>query len=116
MAGFFPIRSQCQFDTPGERRFPSATYRNPNRVAAVQAGKNGLTTSPASATNRPTAGVLSEMAILFRSESQARAAEHALTQAGIPYASGLASKNRSDLYGSDDSVTIVNMHSNTKLR
>jgi hypothetical protein len=25
MARFFPVRSQCQFDTPGERRFAFAT-------------------------------------------------------------------------------------------
>lgn len=58
---------------------------------------------------------LSDMAILYRSESQARAAEHALHQAGIPYASGLSAKDRGALYGSEDSVKIVSMHSSKGL-
>jgi superfamily I DNA/RNA helicase len=55
------------------------------------------------------------MAIIYRSSSQAQAAEHALTQAGIAYASGANSKARSELYGSEDSVKIVSMHSSKGL-
>ena len=59
--------------------------------------------------------MLSDMAIIYRSSSQAQAAEYALTQAGIAYASGANSKARSELYGSEDSVKIVSMHSSKGL-
>lgn len=58
---------------------------------------------------------LSDMAVIYRSTSQAQAAEQALAQAGIAYASGANSKARSELYGSADSVKIVSMHSSKGL-
>ncbi len=59
--------------------------------------------------------VLNDMAIIYRNNAQAEAAERALTQAGIAYASGTSSKGRGELYGSDDSVKIVSMHSSKGL-
>lgn len=59
--------------------------------------------------------LLNEMAIIYRNSSQAEAAERALTQAGIAYASGTSSKGRGELYGSEDSVKIVSMHSSKGL-
>jgi hypothetical protein len=59
--------------------------------------------------------VLNDMAIIYRSNAQAEAAERALTQAGIAYASGTSSKGRGELYGSEDSVKIVSMHSSKGL-
>jgi hypothetical protein len=59
--------------------------------------------------------VLNDMAIHHRRDSQARGAENALSQAGIAYASGNSSKGRGELYGSEDSVKIVSMHSSKGL-
>ncbi len=59
--------------------------------------------------------LLNDMAIIYRNSSQAEAAERALTQAGIAYASGTSSKGRGELYGSEDSVKIVSMHSSKGL-
>lgn len=59
--------------------------------------------------------VLNDMAIIYRNNAQAEAAERALTQAGIAYASGTSSKGRGELYGSEDSVKIVSMHSSKGL-
>lgn len=59
--------------------------------------------------------VLNDMAIIYRNNAQAEAAERALTQAGIAYASGASSKGRGELYGSEDSVKIVSMHSSKGL-
>lgn len=58
--------------------------------------------------------VLSDMAIIYRNNAQAEAAERALTQAGIAYASGTHSQGR-QFYGSEDSVKIVSMHSSKGL-
>ncbi len=58
---------------------------------------------------------LSDMAILYRSDAQARVAEQALERAGIPYASGLSAKGRGELYGPEDSVKLVSMHSSKGL-
>lgn len=59
--------------------------------------------------------VLNDIAIIYRNNSQAEAAERALTQAGIAYASGTSSKGRGELYGSEDSIKIVSMHSSKGL-
>lgn len=59
--------------------------------------------------------VLSDMAIIYRNNARAEAAERAQTQAGITYASGTSSKGRGKLYGSEDSVKIVSMHSSKGL-
>jgi len=59
--------------------------------------------------------VLNDMAIIYRNNAQAEAAERALTQVGIAYASGTSSKGRGELYGSEDSVKIVSMHSSKGL-
>lgn len=59
--------------------------------------------------------VLNDMAIIYRNNVQAEAAGRALTQAGIAYASGTSSKGRGELYGSEDSVKIVSMHSSKGL-
>ncbi|MCQ4286371.1 NERD domain-containing protein [Pseudomonas stutzeri] len=59
--------------------------------------------------------VLNDMAIIYRNNAQAEAAGRALTQAGIAYASGTSSKGRGELYGSEDSVKIVSMHSSKGL-
>jgi len=55
------------------------------------------------------------MAIIYRSSFQAQSAERALTQAGIAYASGASSNARSELYGTEDSVNIIDMHSSEVL-
>lgn len=58
---------------------------------------------------------LNDMAIIYRNNAQAEAAERALTQAGIAYASGTSSKGRGELYCNEDSVKIVSMHSSKGL-
>lgn len=100
MARFIPVRSQCQFDTPGERR----SVLGVASVARVFAGEahceghwqelNCLVTHIRGELANGRA--LSDMAIIYRSSSQAQAAEHALTQMGIGYASGANSKACSD--------------------
>ncbi|MCQ4257843.1 3'-5' exonuclease [Stutzerimonas stutzeri] len=54
--------------------------------------------------------VLNDMAIIYRNNAQSEAAERALTQAGIAYASGTSAIGRGELYGSEDSVKLVGMH------
>ncbi|NII11730.1 3'-5' exonuclease [Oleiagrimonas sp. C23AA] len=58
---------------------------------------------------------LSDMAVIYRSASQGRAAEKALAQAGIRYASGVSARGRAALYGAEDAVKIVSMHSSKGL-
>lgn len=36
MARFSPVRSQCQFDTPGERRFPERLEKQESHAAAPE--------------------------------------------------------------------------------
>lgn len=59
--------------------------------------------------------VLDDMAVIYRSTSQAQRIERALSEAGISFASGQSSKGRSALYGSEDAVKIVSMHSSKGL-
>jgi superfamily I DNA/RNA helicase len=129
MARFSPVRSQCQFDTFGDLRLAFATEllsgRNadedyvPIVIPELIRCETGWQEWDCLVTRirdeQANGRVLSDMAIIYRSNSQAQAAEHALTQAGIVYASGANSKARSELYGSEDSVKIVSMHSSKGL-
>lgn len=58
---------------------------------------------------------LDDMAVIYRSAAQAQRIERALSQAGISFASGQSSAGRGALYGSEDSVKIVSMHSSKGL-
>ena len=58
---------------------------------------------------------LNDMAVLYHSKSEAEQAEQALQRAGIPFASGLTREGRDELYGSEESVKIVSMHSSKGL-
>lgn len=58
---------------------------------------------------------LDDMAVIYRSTAQAQSIERALTDAGISFASGQSSKGRGALYGREDAVKIVSMHSSKGL-
>lgn len=58
---------------------------------------------------------LSDMAVIYRSKAQARQAEQTLARAGLRYASGISSQGRGALYGDEDAVKIVSMHSSKGL-
>jgi hypothetical protein len=58
---------------------------------------------------------LDDMAVIYRSAAQAKSIERALTDAGISFASGQSAKGRGALYGSEDAVKIVSMHSSKGL-
>ncbi|MFB8830145.1 3'-5' exonuclease [Azotobacter sp. CWF10] len=58
---------------------------------------------------------LSDMAVIYRSNAQARQAERVLGMAGLRYASGASSHGRGALYGDEDAVKIVSMHSSKGL-
>lgn len=58
---------------------------------------------------------LSDMAVIYRSNSQAQRIERVLSEAGIAYSSGASAKGRGALYGSEDAVKIVSMHSSKGL-
>jgi len=55
------------------------------------------------------------MAVIYRSNAQARQAEQTLGRAGLRYASGASSQGRGALYGDEDAVKIVSMHSSKGL-
>ena len=58
---------------------------------------------------------LDDMAVIYRSTAQAQSIERALIDAGISFASGQSSKGRGALYGREDAVKIVSMHSSKGL-
>lgn len=58
---------------------------------------------------------LNDMAVIYRSNSQAQRIERVLSEAGIAYSSGASAKGRGALYGSEDAVKIVSMHSSKGL-
>ena len=58
---------------------------------------------------------LSDMAIIYREKKHASRMELALAEAGIPYTSASSTKGRKQLYGSEDTVKIVSMHSSKGL-
>jgi superfamily I DNA/RNA helicase len=58
---------------------------------------------------------LNDMAVIYRSTDQAAKAERALQQAGIARASAASNRGKNDLYGADDAVKIVSMHSSKGL-
>lgn len=58
---------------------------------------------------------LNDMAIIYRNRAQAVRAERAMTEHGIPYASGLSGRGRASLYSSIDAIKIVSMHSSKGL-
>ncbi|MCB2256601.1 AAA family ATPase [Pseudomonas chlororaphis] len=58
---------------------------------------------------------LDDMAVIYRSTAQAQRIERALSEAGIAFASGQSAKGRGALYGSEDAVKIVSMHSSKGL-
>lgn len=58
---------------------------------------------------------LSDMAVIYRGKTQAERIEHALREAGIAYNSGTSAKGRGSLYGDEDAVKIVSMHSSKGL-
>jgi len=137
MARFFPVRSQCQFDTPVKWRFAAMVLSVGCTVvtellSSRDADEDGVTIIVPESTGhcdafpephplrRPLAGMglpgsrayddlgngraLSGMAVIYRSTSQAQAAEHALTQAALAYAYGANSRARTELYGSENRV------------
>ncbi|WP_372875943.1 DEAD/DEAH box helicase [Pseudomonas sp.] len=59
--------------------------------------------------------VLNDMAVIYRSNSQAQRIERVLSEAGIAYSSGASAKGRGALYGAEDAVKIVSMHSSKGL-
>ncbi len=59
--------------------------------------------------------LLSDMAILYRSTSQAYQAEYELKKVAIPYRSGASNKGRGQLYDAEDSIKIISMHSSKGL-
>ncbi|WP_228533988.1 hypothetical protein [Pseudomonas sp. UFMG81] len=60
-------------------------------------------------------GALDDMAVIYRSTAQAQHIERALSEAGIAFASGESAKCGGTLYGSEESVKIVSMHSSKGL-
>jgi superfamily I DNA/RNA helicase len=58
---------------------------------------------------------LNDMAVIYRSKSQAERIERALSEAGIAYSSGTSAKGRGSLYGEEDAVKVVSMHSSKGL-
>lgn len=57
-----------------------------------------------------------DMAVIYRTNAQARQIESALQKAGIPYASAAnGARGKSELYGDADTVKIVSMHSSKGL-
>jgi hypothetical protein len=56
-----------------------------------------------------------DMAVIYRSGSQGQRVEDALDKAAIPYVSGRSSRGRAALYGQEDAVKIVSMHSSKGL-
>ena len=58
---------------------------------------------------------LDDMAVIYRSTAQAQRIERALSEAGIAFASGESAKCGGTLYGSEESVKIVSMHSSKGL-
>lgn len=58
---------------------------------------------------------LDDMAVIYRSTAQAQRIERALSEAGIAFASGQSAKGRGTLYGNEDAVKIVSMHSSKGL-
>lgn len=58
---------------------------------------------------------LNDMAVIYRSNSQAQRIERVLSGAGIAYSSGASAKGRGALYGAEDAVKIVSMHSSKGL-
>ena len=58
---------------------------------------------------------LNDMAVIYRSNSQAQRIERVLSEAGIAYRSGASAKGRGALYGSEDAVKIISMHSSKGL-
>lgn len=57
----------------------------------------------------------SDMAVIYRSNSQGKQAEQVLQREGIPLASGLSSKGKGNLYSEQDAVKVVSMHSSKGL-
>lgn len=58
---------------------------------------------------------LDDIAVIYRSTSQAQHIERVLGEAGIAFASGQSAKGRSLLYGAEDAVKVVSMHSSKGL-
>lgn len=58
---------------------------------------------------------LSDMAVIYRSTAQVQRIERALHEAGIAFVSGQSAKGRGALYGREDAVKIVSMHSSKGL-
>ncbi|MFT4048093.1 MAG: 3'-5' exonuclease [Solimonas sp.] len=58
---------------------------------------------------------LSDMAVIYRTKAQADFVEKALKGAGIAFVSAARDKGKSALYGADDAVKIVSMHSSKGL-
>ncbi|SDT23353.1 3'-5' exonuclease [Pseudomonas oryzae] len=56
-----------------------------------------------------------DMAVIYRSNNQGRQLEQVLQREGIPSASGLSSQGKGNLYGDQDSVKVVSMHSSKGL-
>lgn len=57
----------------------------------------------------------SDMAVIYRSNAQGKRAEQILQKEGIPFSSGLSTKGRGQLYGAEDTVKVVSMHSSKGL-
>lgn len=58
---------------------------------------------------------LSDIAVIYRSNSHGKRAEQALKMAGIAYSSGLSTRGRGNLYSEVDAVKVVSMHSSKGL-
>lgn len=58
---------------------------------------------------------LNDMAVIYRSKAQAQRVERALSEASIAYTSGISAKGLGALYGGEDAVKIVSMHSSKGL-
>lgn len=58
---------------------------------------------------------LSDIAVIYRNYNHGKRAEQALQAAGIAYSSGLSTKGRGNLYGEEDTVKVVSMHSSKGL-
>lgn len=58
---------------------------------------------------------LSDIAVIYRSNSHGKRAEQALKMAGIAYSSGLSTRGRGNLYSEADAVKVVSMHSSKGL-
>jgi hypothetical protein len=58
---------------------------------------------------------LNDMAVLYRTGAQARRIEAALQKAGIPFASAASDRGKQALFGADDAVKVVSMHSSKGL-